>query len=114
MVKKKKGEKKMKNKFKQALNVVIPILVYGTYAYFAREGTFEYTFHLKDSNGLYGRAAYAISNSSMSSFNKNEALQSLQSNKPDGYYEAVISIANGRHMSSFDKAQSIIGLNEQW
>jgi len=102
-----------KKALKQAMGVIIPILLYGTYGYFTKEWAFEWGAYRTESNSLYGRAANAISNSSMASCYKDQALRELKSNKPDAYYEAVIAIANG-DMSSCYKASAISGLGRQF
>lgn len=115
----------MKNKVKSALDqtgkivikaakVVIPIFVYGTYAYLTQgirrcenSNAYRYPHYTVDSS--YEKAANAICNSGMYSNDKAEAINSLRENETEEYYEAVISITKSS-MYSKDKVKAIRGL----
>ncbi len=64
------------------------------------------TFYCDPREDWYGLTAKTISRSSMWSSDKTEALQTLLSNGPDGYYQSIIAIVNSSMWSS-DKLTAI-------
>ena len=96
----------------KASKVILPILAYGTYAYFMQKNqdvVYSFEFPNMRFSSLYSRAAEAISNSDMSSYDKSAAIRYMLTDGDNAYYEAVISIANST-MSSYDKKHAISNL----
>ncbi len=87
--------------------VAVPILLYGTCAYITRNTPQHESVVIYESNSMYGLAVKAIADSDMFSGSKQRAINSLNKDGSDEYYEAVIAIANSDDMLSGSKCEAI-------
>lgn len=75
----------------------------------------ESTYHNYSNDiGLYsyGDAVQEITESSMASTDKKEAISAIKQNQPSAYYEAIVAIA-GSTMASADKVSTIVDISKK-